>query len=164
MSKTDVTYREFVREALGRTPLASLLQSRSAVVLERIARGAGMTKWYYCRDLSQLGVVIDSLRPGSQVSFYFDGHIRKAPPSDALAERLSALVRDSEGFIAGCLDANGVDINMKDCDPDDIADLMRDRSNAAIFHGEYPAADNDGVDAITVTLPDADGAVRGHPH
>jgi hypothetical protein len=33
-----------------------------------------------------------------------------------------------------------------------------------VFYGPFPAADNDGVDAVTVTLPDLDGVVRDHPH
>jgi hypothetical protein len=33
-----------------------------------------------------------------------------------------------------------------------------------VFVGPFPAADNDGSDAITALVPDADGSVRREPH
>jgi hypothetical protein len=33
-----------------------------------------------------------------------------------------------------------------------------------VFFGPFPASDNDGIRAVTVALPDADGVVRSHPH
>jgi hypothetical protein len=33
-----------------------------------------------------------------------------------------------------------------------------------IYLGPYPDPANDGVDAITLVLPDADGVVRSHPY
>jgi hypothetical protein len=33
-----------------------------------------------------------------------------------------------------------------------------------VFYGVFPARDNDGVDAISVVLPDRDGVVWPHPH
>jgi hypothetical protein len=33
-----------------------------------------------------------------------------------------------------------------------------------VFYGATPDRENDGTHAVTVTLPDADGIVRPHPH
>jgi len=63
----------------GRTiidsPVPRLLQARPAIVLERIARGAGATNWYRCADHAHLAALAAELHPGSLVSFYFDDRI-----------------------------------------------------------------------------------------
>jgi hypothetical protein len=47
----------------------------------------------------------------------------------------------------------------------DLSQLISEVSaGTLVFHGEFPARDNDGANAITLTLPDADGVVRAHPH
>ena len=50
----------------------------------------------------------------------------------------------------------------------DIKELLEFVSNLEpadlFFFGQFPARDNDGINAITITLPDADGVVRAHPH
>jgi hypothetical protein len=33
-----------------------------------------------------------------------------------------------------------------------------------VLLGAYPSADDDGTDAVTLVVPDADGQVRAHPH
>jgi hypothetical protein len=37
-------------------------------------------------------------------------------------------------------------------------------SRARVVYGRFPAADDDGVRAITFDLPDRDGIFRPHPH
>jgi hypothetical protein len=48
------------------------------------------------------------------------------------------------------------------------AELERDfdgfTSLRQVFYGVFPPMDNDGKDAVTVTLPDLDGVVRDHPY
>jgi len=36
--------------------------------------------------------------------------------------------------------------------------------SAHIFYGPFPSPDDDGVNAITIVLPDVDGFVRPHPY
>jgi hypothetical protein len=43
-------------------------------------------------------------------------------------------------------------------------EFARDHPDATIIVGAFPAAENDGLDAVTIDLPDADGVVRPHPH
>jgi hypothetical protein len=61
------------------TPVPELLLVRhptGAVVLERIARGAGATRWYSLRDPEKLHALAERLTPGSSLSFYFDDRVR----------------------------------------------------------------------------------------
>jgi hypothetical protein len=47
----------------------------------------------------------------------------------------------------------------------ELAELAENLSPAIeLFYGAFPARDNDGIRAITVTLPDLDGVIRAHPH
>jgi hypothetical protein len=157
-------FKELVLAIVGRTPVVAALKGRVAVVLERIARGAGMTKWYSCCDEAELRAIAGELRPGSVVSFYFDGRIAKEAQSSELEKRLSDRAAGSETMI-GFLKGNGIDIDMSIAShPEDVAEIMVEWSGATIFYGEFPARDNDGVNAVTIELPDADGAFRGHPH
>ena len=38
------------------------------------------------------------------------------------------------------------------------------KPGSRVFYGPFPARDNDGVRAVTLVLPDADGTARLHPH
>ena len=49
--------------------------------------------------------------------------------------------------------------------PSESTDLVREAGvPGLIFAGPFPSRDNDGVGAVTATLPDLDGVVRAHPH
>jgi hypothetical protein len=73
---------------LSATSIGERLETRCAVVLERIARGGGATKWYECADESRLPALISRFSPGSVVSFYFDGRIQSDVYSDVLRQSL----------------------------------------------------------------------------
>jgi hypothetical protein len=48
---------------------------------------------------------------------------------------------------------------------DDLTEFESDlRPRQRVFYGAVPGRDDDGVSAVTVTLPDRDSVVRGHPH
>ena len=68
----ESTFKSFAHIALLTTPLYERLASSSAVVLERKARAAGRTRWFYCANQDHLDAVESELSPGSAVSFYFD--------------------------------------------------------------------------------------------
>ena len=72
-----------------------------AVVLERIARGAGGTRWYLLPDPGDVGSLADSLSPGSRVSFYFDGRLALRKYDDTVATEILEIVKvDGEAVIA----------------------------------------------------------------
>ncbi|WP_329310994.1 hypothetical protein [Streptomyces sp. NBC_01262] len=45
---------------------------------------------------------------------------------------------------------------------DEFEETLGDYSE--VYVGSFPGRDNDGVRAITFTVPDEDGRVRAHPH
>lgn len=164
--KDVVAFAELVRAAVFATPVPSLLADRPAVVLERIARSAGATRWYYAVTRGDLEQVCERLFPGSAVSFYFDGRIELRPWDD-----------DTEMLVLDLITATG-DAVVGSWDPDDVeigADFVAGANElgdfadglvplTAVFVGAFPTRDNDGADAVTIMLPDRDGVTRPHPH
>ena len=63
------------------TPLVA--SSGRVIVLERVARGAGATRWFYCRTIGDVEEVLPRFRPGSRVAFLLDDGI----PSCAFLRR-----------------------------------------------------------------------------
>ncbi len=61
------------------------------IILERVARGGGATRWFYCRSMAEVVALLPSFRPGSRVGFYFDDRIRREPFSDEVGEQINAI-------------------------------------------------------------------------
>lgn len=164
--KDSVEFLAIVHAALARTRVPDLLASKAAVVLERIARGGGATEWYYCRGTAELGAVEGKLSPGSVVSFYFDERIRSASYSPQLGTDIAKVIDDTGDAVVGVLGEDGIEIHVDIVvSGDDLAEVMAATSPASrVFYGSFPSRDDDGMRAVTVTLPDRDGIVRGHPH
>jgi hypothetical protein len=165
MPRRPFGFKAFVHDALIATPIPQLLEKASAVVLERIARGGGATRWFYCSSTASLAAIEDELAPGSVVSFYFDGRImagRYSPEVKATMKRLVALNHE---VLVGTI-ADQVEINMEIISgPKELEEYAPSIALAPlVFYGEFPGRDSDGIRAVTLTLPDADGIVRAHPH
>jgi hypothetical protein len=143
-----------------------LLANRSAIVLERIARGGGNTRWYVARNAADCRRLCGVFTPGSVVSFYFDDRIQdRALNDDVEAQILDLVVRC--GDVVVCRHgADELELLVEFvAGPNELAEFTSEvRMGERVYFGAFPARDNDGVDAVTVTLPDADGVVRGHPH
>jgi hypothetical protein len=161
----DSSYTTRALDAINGTAVPSLLADRPAVVLERIARGGGATRWFRIGDRVELELLAERLKPGSSVSFYFDERLRwqrfNKAAADALIEiatvdRDAVLGRSTPGKIEIVVDyisgRDELDEFTSDLDP-----------NESVLVGRFPAADNDGRDAITINLPDADGVTRAPP-
>ncbi|MFD6159751.1 hypothetical protein ACFWF7_41075 [Nocardia sp. NPDC060256] len=141
-------------------------QVGSLVALERIPHAAGATNWYRAESRADLVKIVHALRPGSLVSFYFDKRIPRGPYVEKVrTELLEFITRDGDALI-GWPAADGVRIDMAIVGgPRDIDEEVSDsESDEDVFYGAYPGRDDDGVNAITVTLPDADGVTRRHPY
>ncbi len=161
----------------GRTimdsPVPRLLKARPAVVLERIARGAGATNWYRCPDHGHLAALTAELRPGSVVSFYFDDRITHCRYTPEVREQMLQLMRslrdvpgESGEIVVGHLAADGFHITADfPSGPEDLDEFTQTLgTDLWIYFGRYPGRDNDGTNAVTLTLPDLDGITRAHPH
>jgi hypothetical protein len=156
----------FVRAALAMTPISDLLAKSEAIILERIAMGGGATRWYYCPDRLQLDAVEIQFRPGSAVSFYFDGRIQNALYSPELKPNLEKIIVETGDLVFGLLNKDGFHLDVDFlCGPQELAEVTSTLdSKVRIFYGAFPARDNDGIRAVTLVLPDADGIVRPHPY
>ena len=162
--KPHPAYTELALGTLNETPVIRLLADRSAVVLERLARGGGATNWYYLKSIDQLADLAGRLRPGSFVSFYFDDRITEGDP-DTTKDVIVGIAKRDGDLIVAAFDG---DLEMRTDFPagqssldDFLADL---EPGDRFFYGAYPAADNDGIKAVSLFLPDADGVVREHPY
>lgn len=164
--KTSADFTEIVHGVLARRRVGDLLASNAAVVLERLARGGGATEWYYCRGTAELDALEKRLSAGSVVSFYFDERIRKLPKSPQLAADIERIIAETGDAVVGVLGEDGVKIDVEIVvSRDDLADFMsRLPSSSQVFYGAFPGRDDDGMPAVTVTLPDRDGVTRSHPH
>jgi hypothetical protein len=159
-------FSTIAHNALSATPVRALIETNSAIILERIARGGGATKWYHCSNQQCLEDVELSLSPGSAVSFYFDRRICRASYSKETAHILRDTVSDTGEILIGVPRSNNPAIDVEIISgPNELTEFLSTLSlGAPIFYGVFPARDNDGVNAVTVILPDIDGVVRPHPH
>jgi hypothetical protein len=169
--RNEVRQLDAIRSWQGTTVVDSGIEQligagRSAVVLERWAFGGGATDWYFVGDSERLAATTAELRPGSVVSFYLDDRIsyRRYTEEDE-ATLLSFIARDGDALV-GWLMEDGWHIDMRVVSgPIELREVVSESpQDAALFFGAFPGRDNDGVDAITVTMPDVDGIVRPHPH
>lgn len=145
----------------------SLLNKGSeAVVLERLARGGGATNWWHIRRVEDLDQVAERLRPGSVVSAYFDGRLRRMEWFPRGHDRAVEVLETVGEVCVGLVGADGVSIDMEFVG--DVHDLWSFEAllgeDAEVIVGAFPARSNDGVNAITFTVPDSDGVTRAHPH
>jgi hypothetical protein len=69
-------------------------------------------------------------------------------------------------FNLGALKSDGITINMIiSVEPSEFDDYDEEWNSAPfVFYGDFPGRDNDGVNAVTLTIPDKDGIVRTHPY
>jgi hypothetical protein len=159
-------FTSLVRRCINETAVEENLKRNPAIVLERVARGGGATNWFYCVDQRGLEVIQQRLLPGSCVSFYFDDRIQQADWSAQLEGSVERVIERAGECVIGALGPDLVSIEV-----DFITSLKEWQEFISefgtprkLFFGEFPGRDNDGTDAITMMLPDADGIFRQHPH
>jgi hypothetical protein len=157
-------YPALARMCVELSEVPRLLSQRRAIVLERVARGAGTTYWYEVSGPDVLVELAERLGPGSRVSFYFDDRLRFRAVSESFIddylawgpEAVVGLRTEDDlvlevGFWTGLAD---------------LTEFLGPQYSTLedVLLGAYPSDDDDGVDAVTIVLPDADGLVRAHPY
>jgi hypothetical protein len=152
-----------VIEAAG---VDSRVREKPAIVLERIARGGGATRWYWVRTAGDLERLYGRLTPGRVVSFYFDDRIKRRILNDDTDIEILDLVANKGDAVVGRLSRDGLEILVDFvAGPSELSELRSHLEvGEPVFFGAFPGRDTDGTSAITLTLPDADGVVRAHPH
>lgn len=135
-------------------------------MLERVARGGGATNWFYCRNAEQLQIIADRLLPGSVVSFYFDGRVERFSDHGSVKRRAEELIASTGESVMAALTEDDSTLVVDFVNgPVGLAEFLQDNSSSSLFFaGVVPGRDNDGYDAVTITIPDEDGVVRMHPH
>jgi hypothetical protein len=133
-------------------------------VLERIARAAGAVAWYELRTVTQLPALAARLHPASRVSFYFDNRLRFRAVDGSFVDDYLAWGPEA---VVGLRTSDELELEVGAWTGlDDLTAFLGPLfgpSTQALL-GPYPASDDDGEDAVTLVLPDADGQVRAHPH
>lgn len=134
------------------------------VVLERIARGGGNTRWYLAKDQHDVRRAFALLNPGSRVTFYFAGPLHVEPVSDTVIGEMFAAVGVTDEIVIAAPDSDPLALDAEFVwGPSELTEyLMQPHSSGDVMWGPFPGVDE--PDAITVRLVDADGILRRHPH
>jgi len=159
-------YVRHVREVMEQTSVARLLADRPAVVLERIARGAGATRWFRVATVHDLDRLAGVLSPGSRVSFYFDDRICALTWGDEAVVRVLDLVTEHGDAVVGIAQKGEIELVVQVvAGANELNEVTEGLGKGTrVFVGAFPAADDTGEDSVTVVLPDRDGVLRAHPH
>jgi hypothetical protein len=143
-------------------PLAE--SSEGFIVLERVARGGGATRWYFCEGVSELPAVLAELRPGSRVGFFFDHRIRRQPFTDEVEAELFDIAATTGEVLLGRERTDGPELHMDFLEASDIAEaVVALRPGDPVYYGVFPAIEDDGLSCIAFTPPDEDGSTRPQP-
>lgn len=139
---------------------------REIVILERLARGGGATRWFFARSRVELDLVFDVLHGGSCVSFYFSNQLHVENDTEPVRQRMFEEITSEKELVLGYPSAAGVEVDMELISgPGELAEqLMHHPEGSLAIWGKWPAREDDGHDGITINLIDADGTLRTHPH
>jgi hypothetical protein len=152
----------------GYQPLTRRLAAewRQVVVHERLARGAGAARWFFVTGMVTPERVFDLLRGGSSVSFYFSRHLHVAPDNENSRQEMFDEVTEYGEVVLGYPSPDAPELEMEVISgPSELTEfLMLHPEGSLAVWGQWPPRENDGKDAITVDLVDADGVLRTHPH
>jgi hypothetical protein len=159
-------FKAAVRTIVAATPIIQLLRAKTAVVLERIARGGGATKWYYCPDEAHLAAFEAQVSPGSAVSFYFDERVQSRNYSQEVNSAVLSIAAETGEAIIGVLNEDGLHIDVEFVTGvTELTEFVTTIGhNRKVYYGAFPTRENDGARAVTILIPDADGIMRNHPH
>jgi len=123
-----------------------------------------MTYWYEIPSPAGLAPLTELLHPGSRTSFYFDDRLRFRAVNESF---INDYLRWGPEAVVGLRTDYELEFDVDFCTGlDELREFLGPHysDSSEVLLGTYPAADDDGVDAVTLLLPDADGQVRAHPH
>jgi hypothetical protein len=139
---------------------------REILILERWARAAGATRWFFVTDQAMLERVFDLLRGGSSVSFYFAKHLHVEVDDEAARQEMFGEITRYGELVLGYPQPGDTELEMTIASgPSELTEcLMLHPEGALAVWGQWPPRENDGETVISVDLVDADGILRAHPH
>jgi hypothetical protein len=139
---------------------------RQIVILERLARAGGAARWFFVTSHEMLEHAFDSFRSGSSVSFYFSKYLHVEGDEESIRQQMFDDITRHGELILGYLSPDHPDFEMEIISgPSELTEfLMLHPEGPLLVWGQWPPRENDGENAITVDLVDADGVLRSHPH
>jgi hypothetical protein len=144
------------------TPLVASVDG--VIILERVARGGGATRWFYCRSMAEVVELLPSFRRGSRVGFYFDDRIRREPFSDEVGERINAIATATGEVFLGRERLGEPELEMDFFSPEELPRRLSGQPvDEVVYYGVFPKTEDDGDSALIYTPPDDDGVVRPQP-
>jgi hypothetical protein len=149
------------------TALASRLRMpwQQIIVLERFARAAGAARWYFARSALEFDRVIEELRGGSCVSFYFDEQLRVDFDNEAARQAMFDEVSPAREILLGYPIEGQVHVQIElVTGPTELTEALMHRvEGGVVFWGPWPSREG-GPGTVTIDLVDEDGILRPHPH
>nr|WTB29445.1 hypothetical protein OG781_07990 [Streptomyces sp. NBC_00830] len=148
--------------------IGNLVESseHEVIVLERVARAAGQTNWFICCNSNDFIEVSRKFQPGSCVSVYFDGRIARHRYDESVRAAIIRIAAEEHDCVVGvrAVDQFRLEVDfigglgeLEECEQT-LGDLSE------VYFGSFPGRDHDGVSAVTLIVPDADGIKRKHPY
>jgi hypothetical protein len=135
------------------------------VVLERLARAAGATRWYCAQSEPELSRVIDELRGGSCVSFYFDDQLRVDLDDEAARQQMFEAVSPAREIVLGYPTEGQIHVDTElVTGPSELSEvLMHHPEGGVVLWGPWPSRTGSSS-TVSIDLVDEDGVLRMHPH
>lgn len=126
------------------------------VILERVAWGAGQTRWYVAYDSNELEVILSGIARGSVISCYFDDRIRKSSWSISTRKEILDVVKATGDCVVAKpeVGTNILDVAFVAGENDIDEFFLEMTDGEVIFFGAFPARDDDGNDAVSWVVPD----------
>src|SRR5689334_15263090 len=87
--------------------------SSAVIVLERLPRAAGSTRWFACVSAESLRRVLDLLTPASRVSFYFDDRIAERNVDDSTKRAIVGLLTEHREVVLAWRSSDGVELEVE---------------------------------------------------
>jgi len=100
------------------------------------------------------------------VSFFFDDRVRVVSSTLGVLADLLKLLQTQRDVVVGVLNPRGHQFDVEYLSGEEEIREYLDRvpTRSTLMYGSYPGRDNDGLHAMTFTIPDSDGVIRNHPH
>jgi len=137
---------------------------KHVVVLERLARGGGTSRWYFPRNEAGLERVLEQLRGGSCVSFYFDDQLSVELDLEESRRRMFDEVAPLREIFLGYPkdDEEGLDVELVTGSSELSEVLNRHPEGELVTWGHWPNLELASPDVVTIFLVDEDGVLRAY--
>lgn len=131
------------------------------IVVERLAKAAGQTRWHVAEDETELMTMLAEVLPGSSVSLYFDGRLKKSNWSAETSSEVLAVVAEKGECVVAAASMRGHELSPYFISGEnDLMEFLGELATGSlVYFGPYPMRDNDGIRAVSFVVPDEQGRI-----